>query len=68
VWGPARVPEAAGDFTPHVSLAYSDTDGPDEPYATALAELAPRSATMELAAIQAISLAATPTFTNRRPL
>jgi 2'-5' RNA ligase len=56
VWGEAQVPEAAGDFTPHVSLAYSDTDGPDEPYAAALAETGPRSATVELAAIQAISL------------
>jgi hypothetical protein len=31
VWGPARVPEAAGGFVPHVSLAYSNTDGPSEP-------------------------------------
>lgn len=51
VWGPARVPEGAGDFTPHVSLAYSETDGPDEPYAAALAEMEPRSATVEVAAI-----------------
>jgi 2'-5' RNA ligase len=56
VWGPARVPEAAGGFTPHVSLAYSDTDGPDAPYAAALAAIPPRSATVELAAVQAISL------------
>jgi 2'-5' RNA ligase len=56
VWGAARVPEAAGGFTPHVSLAYSDTDGPDEPYAAALAATAPRSATVELTAVQAISL------------
>jgi 2'-5' RNA ligase len=54
VWGTARVPEAAGGFTPHVSLAYSNTDGPDEPYAAALAAMPPRSATVELAAIQAI--------------
>ena len=56
VWGAARVPEAAGGFTPHVSLAYSGTEGSDEPYAAALAGAAPRSATVELAAIQAISL------------
>jgi 2'-5' RNA ligase len=56
VLGPARVPDAAGGFAPHVSLAYSDTDGPDEPYAAALAELAPRSATVEVAAMQAIAL------------
>jgi 2'-5' RNA ligase len=41
VWGAARVPEAAGGFTPHVSLAYSDTDGPDEPFAAAIAAPAP---------------------------
>jgi 2'-5' RNA ligase len=56
LWGAARVPEAAGSFTPHVSLAYSNTDGPSEPYAAALAEMRPRSATVELGAIQAISL------------
>jgi 2'-5' RNA ligase len=56
VWGAARVPEPAGGFTPHVSLAYSDTDGPGEPFAAALAATAPRSATVEIAAVQAISL------------
>jgi 2'-5' RNA ligase len=56
VWGAARVPEAAGGFTPHVSPAYSDTDGPDEPYAATLSAMAPRSATVEVAAVQAISL------------
>jgi 2'-5' RNA ligase len=55
-WGAARVPEPAGRFTPHVSLAYSNTDGPDEPFAATLASMAPRSAIVELAAIQAISL------------
>jgi 2'-5' RNA ligase len=56
VWGAARVPETAGGFTPHVSLAYSNTDGPDDPYAAALAGTARRSATVEFGAIQAISL------------
>jgi 2'-5' RNA ligase len=56
VWGAARVPESAGGFTPHVSLAYSNTDGPDDPYAAALTAARPRSATVELPAIQAISL------------
>jgi len=56
VWGVAGVPEAAGDYTPHLSLAYSDTDGPDEPYAAALAEAGQRSATVEIGAVQAISL------------
>jgi 2'-5' RNA ligase len=57
VCGAARVPESAGGFGPHVSLAYSNTDGPDEPYAAALAATPPRSAIVEVAAIQAISLA-----------
>jgi 2'-5' RNA ligase len=56
VWGAARVPESAGGFTTHVSLAYSNTDGPSAPYAAALAAVGPRSATVEIAAIQAISL------------
>lgn len=56
VWGMARVPEAAGNFTPHVSLAYSNTDRPSERYAAALAGVRPRLATVELVAIQAIVL------------
>jgi hypothetical protein len=56
VWGTPRVPESAGGFTPHVSLAYSDTDGPSEPYAAALAGVRPRSATVEVAAMQGIAL------------
>jgi 2'-5' RNA ligase len=56
VWGLGRVPEPAGGFTPHVSLAYSNTDGPSGPYAAALAAAGPQSATLELGAIQAISL------------
>jgi len=51
VWGPARVPESAGAFTPHVSLAYSGTEGPDGPYAAALAAAGQRSATEFLAAL-----------------
>jgi 2'-5' RNA ligase len=56
VWGAGRVPEPAGGFVPHVSLAHSNTDGPSEPYAAALAKIGPRSATVELGAIQVISL------------
>jgi 2'-5' RNA ligase len=52
VWGAADVSASEGEFTPHVSLVYSNTDGPDDPYAAA----GPRSATVEFAAIQAISL------------
>jgi hypothetical protein len=56
VWGAARVPEPAGGFTAHVSLAYSNTDGPSEPCEAALAAMAPRSAMVELGAIRLIAL------------
>jgi 2'-5' RNA ligase len=56
VRGAARVPEAASGFTPHMSLAYSDNHGSDDPYAAALATMPPRSVTVELAAIELISL------------
>lgn len=56
MWGAGRVPEPAGGFTPHVSLAYSNIDGPSEPYAAALAGMRPRSAMVQLGAVQAISL------------
>jgi hypothetical protein len=56
VWGAPRVPGPAGGFTPHVSPAYSHTDGPDEPYAAALARMDPWSTTVEVRAIQLIEL------------
>jgi hypothetical protein len=56
VWGAARVPESAGGFMPHVSLAYSNTDGSSAPYAATLAAMAPRSAMVELGAIRLIAL------------
>jgi 2'-5' RNA ligase len=37
VWGAGRVPDAADDFIPHVSLAYSSSDGPAAPIAAAAA-------------------------------
>jgi hypothetical protein len=52
----ARVPEPAGGFTPHVALAYSNTDGPSEPSAAALAAVGPRTAIIGVGAIRAISL------------
>lgn len=56
VWGEARVPESAGDFTPHVSLAYSNADGPAGPYAELLHGLGPRSAAVTLRAVRLIVL------------
>ncbi|MCW2929814.1 MAG: hypothetical protein JWM19_776 [Actinomycetia bacterium] len=38
VWGPGRVPEAAG-WTAHVSVAYANADGPGDRYEAALSGL-----------------------------
>jgi len=56
VWGADHVPESADDFTPHVSLAYSNTDGSAAPYAEALDSLEPASATVTIRATQLIVL------------
>jgi 2'-5' RNA ligase len=37
VWGAEHVPEPAEPFTPHMSLAYINADGPGSPLAAALA-------------------------------
>ena len=56
VWGADHVPESATDFTPHVSLAYSNTDGPAALYAELLGSLEPTSATVTTRATQLIVL------------
>jgi len=38
VWGDGGVPEPAEPYTPHMSLAYINADGPAEPLADALAD------------------------------
>jgi len=56
VWGADHVPENEDEFTPHVSLAYSNADGPAEPLAAVLATLPPASATVTIRAAQLIVL------------
>jgi 2'-5' RNA ligase len=56
VWGIDRVPELEGGFTPHVSLAYSNMDGPAEPLAAMLAKLPPASVMVTIRAAQLIVL------------
>lgn len=56
VWGVDHVPESADGFTPHVSLAYANTDGPAAPYAELLSKLEPASATVTIRATQLIVL------------
>jgi 2'-5' RNA ligase len=53
VWGPAGVPEDAGGFRPHVSLAYSHSAGPAEPI---IERVAARSATSAETAIHRVAL------------
>ena len=53
VWGTARVPEAA-QWSPHVSVAYANADGPAAPVDAALAGL--QAATVTLAALDLIRL------------
>lgn len=39
VWGPEKVPEPAEPYSPHISLAYTNADGPAAPLVAALATL-----------------------------
>jgi 2'-5' RNA ligase len=41
VWGPEHVPDDADDFTPHVSLAYSNRDGDMQTVLTAASAVTP---------------------------
>lgn len=56
VWGQGRVPEAAEGWCPHVTLAYSNTAGPAEPIAKALAAQPARTAEVEIPSVSLIDL------------
>jgi 2'-5' RNA ligase len=56
VWGTDAVPEPAEDFTPHVTIAYSNSEGPAAPFAEIVHEVGPRSATVTVGAAQLIVL------------
>jgi 2'-5' RNA ligase len=51
-----EVPERAGGFTPHVSVAYSAGDGPAEPVAQALADLDLTTARARISSVELIVL------------
>ncbi len=55
VWGPDQVPDSP-EWAPHVSIAYSNADGPAAPYVDALASVAPEPVTVTLNAVQLIRL------------
>ncbi|GAA1799275.1 2'-5' RNA ligase family protein [Planosporangium flavigriseum] len=56
VWGPVRVPEPAEPYTPHMSLAYTNADGPAAPLVEALAAVPTLSATATIDSCQLIVL------------
>lgn len=56
VWGLDRVPEPADRFRPHVSLGYSNSAGPAEPVAKALAEHGEHTAEVTVSAVSLIDL------------
>ncbi|MEV4170138.1 2'-5' RNA ligase family protein [Nonomuraea sp. NPDC049709] len=55
VWGAERVPDS-DQWTPHVSIAYSNSDGPIEPYAKALDSVQAEPVTITVRSVQLIVL------------
>ncbi|MFF5209517.1 2'-5' RNA ligase family protein [Streptosporangium sp. NPDC000396] len=53
VWGENRVPDGES-WTPHMSIAYSNADGPIEPYAKALDSVEAEPVTVTVSQIQLI--------------
>ncbi|GGS34908.1 2'-5' RNA ligase family protein [Actinokineospora fastidiosa] len=56
VWGADKVPESADGFRAHVTLAYSNSAGPREPIAKALADHGDHTAAVTIAAVSLIDL------------
>jgi 2'-5' RNA ligase len=56
VWSPEAVPETAGDYRPHVTLAYSNTTGPAQPVRDALAAYPPRRGEVVVSSVSLIAL------------
>jgi 2'-5' RNA ligase len=55
VWGAGRVPDAP-EWTPHVSIAYSNAEGPAAPLLDALTSVTPDVAEVTLRSVQLIRL------------
>jgi 2'-5' RNA ligase len=56
VWGSDRVPEPAEPYTPHMSLAYINAEGPAQPLADALAKAPKAAASANIKSCQLIVL------------
>ncbi|TDC37657.1 2'-5' RNA ligase family protein [Micromonospora sp. 15K316] len=56
VWGSDRVPEPAEPYNPHLSLAYTNTEGPAAPLVEALASAPDLNASAEINSCQLIIL------------
>ncbi|MFJ8582062.1 2'-5' RNA ligase family protein [Micromonospora sp. NPDC093277] len=56
VWGHDRVPEPAEPYNPHLSLAYTNTDGPAAPLVEVLSSASDLSANAEIDSCQLIVL------------
>jgi 2'-5' RNA ligase len=55
VWGADRVPDSP-EWAPHISIAYSNTPGPAEPYVNAVTSIAPEPVAVTLREVQLIRL------------
>ncbi|CAM4074213.1 2'-5' RNA ligase family protein [Kibdelosporangium persicum] len=56
IWGTENVPETMDGFRPHISLAYSNTAGPAEPIARALAASEPATEDILISTVSLINL------------
>ncbi len=56
VWGAGQVPEAAEGFSPHVSVAYSNAEGPAAPLIARVERAGPQQATVTIRAAQLLDL------------
>jgi 2'-5' RNA ligase len=56
VWGKENVPESVDDFTPHVTLGYSNDEGPLPAIAELVEAAGPRSVSLTLTSVQLVVL------------
>ncbi len=56
IWGEEKVPESAEEFTPHVTLAYSNADGPAAPIIEQIEQVGVLQAVTPIRAAQLIDL------------
>ena len=56
VWGEERIPESMEGFRPHVTLAYSNSNGPSLGVVNAIAKLTPKSEQLKISTVSLIDL------------